>query len=126
VRFDTALNLLWLILGLLALLATLRPKQKITWLQILGVALVVAALFPFISATDDLLRIEQATRPTSANEHLIRLYANMETPLQTEAPLLSITLCFLSLVLPLLRPNLERSVPITIGRSPPAFSLNLN
>jgi hypothetical protein len=106
----------------LAFVATLRSKQKTTWLQILGVALVVAALFPFISATDDLLRMEQSNRPTSANEHLIRLYTNMETPLQAEAPQLSLTICFLLFVLPLRRRCLERSVPIRIGRSPPDFS----
>jgi hypothetical protein len=102
-------------------LATVRSKQKITWLQVLGVALVVAALFPFISATDDLVRIEQATKPTSANEHLLRLYTNMEAPLQAEAPRVSFTLCFLLFVLPLMRRSLERSLPSNIGRSPPAF-----
>jgi hypothetical protein len=127
VSFDTALNLLWLILGVLAFVATVRQKKgEITWLQILGIALVVVALFPFISASDDLLRLEQASRPTSANEHLVRLYTNMETPLQAESPRVSFTLCFLLFVLPLLRSSLERSVPISIGRSPPIFSLNEN
>ena len=86
--------------------------------------LVVAALFPFISATDDLVRIEQAARPSTANEQLIRLYTNMETPLPAEAPELSFTLCFILLVLPLLTRSLERSVPKGVGRSPPALSLS--
>ena len=122
--FDTALNLLWLLLGLLALAATIRSKQRTTWLQILVVALVVAALFPFISATDDLVRIEQAARPSGANEQLIRLYTNMETPLPAVAPELSFSLCFVLLVLPLLTRSLDRSVPVGIGRAPPVLFLN--
>jgi hypothetical protein len=119
VRFDTALNLLWLLLGLLALVATLRTKKKRFGLQIVGVALVIAALFPFISASDDLLRIEQATQQRSANDHLIHLYMNMETPMAVSAPKLTFVSCFLLLVEPLLGKSIERSTPIRIGRSPP-------
>jgi hypothetical protein len=121
VRFETALNLLWLLLGLLALLATLRTKQKRVGLRIMGVALVIAALFPFISASDDVLRIEQATQHRSANDHLVRLYMNMETPLAASTPQLSFTLCFLLLIAPLLGKSAERSAPFSIGRSPPDF-----
>jgi hypothetical protein len=121
VRFDTALNLLWLLLGLLALVATVRVKQRCTILQMLRVILVVAALFPFISASDDLLRIEQAARPGGANGHLVRLYTNMETPVAASAPLLAFTLCFMLLVAPLFGHSLERDEPISIGRSPPVL-----
>ena len=120
-RFDTILNLLWLLLGLLALLATLRTNNKHVGLQIIGVALVIAALFPFISASDDLLRIEQATQQRSANDHLVRLYMNMETPVAVSAPRLNFIQCFLLLVEPLLGKGIERSTPIRIGRSPPGF-----
>jgi hypothetical protein len=123
VRFDTALNLLWLLLGFSALLATLRTKQKRVGLQIVGVALVIAALFPFISASDDVLRIEQTTQHRGANDHLVRLYMNMETPLAVSAPQLSFTSCFLLLIAPLLGKSVERSTPFSIGRSPPDFGM---
>jgi len=119
VRFETALNLLWLLLGLLALFATLRTKQKRVGLQIVGVALVIATLFPFISASDDVLRIEQATQHRGANDYLVRLYMNMETPLAASTPRLSFTLFFFLLVTPILRKSVERSAPFSIGRSPP-------
>ena len=64
--FETSLNLVWLLLGLLALAGTIRsalknvavPRRAPAWLHVVGVALIVAALFPYISATDDILRIE--------------------------------------------------------------------
>ena len=62
---DTALNLLWLALGVFALASTLRSRRHRAgfahvpvWLHVCGVALIIAALFPYISATDDVLRIQ--------------------------------------------------------------------
>ena len=120
-RFDTLLNVVWLLLGLSALLATLRTRNKRVGLQIVGVALVVAALFPFISASDDLLRIEHVTQQRGANDHLVRLYMAMETPVVAAAPQLRFTLCFLLLIVPVLATSITRSAPIRIGRSPPKF-----
>jgi hypothetical protein len=120
VHFDTALNLLWLILGFFALVATVRSKQRTTRLQVLVVTVVVAALFPIISASDDLVRIEQAAQPNGVNEQLVRLYTTMEAPLKAEAPQVNFTLCFIFLVRPLSDERIERSEPIGIGRSPPS------
>jgi hypothetical protein len=122
VRFDNALNLIWLSFGLLALLATVRSKKRRTGFQVLGVTLVVTALFPFISASDDLVRIEQSSRPTGANEHLVHLYMNLETPLAAVAPKVSFTLHFIHLVSIPLGQGMERSAPVSIGRSPPILS----
>jgi hypothetical protein len=124
VRFDTILNLLWLLLGLSAVLATIRIKPRRKGLRVLGAALVVAALFPFISATDDLLRIEQAAQPDGPNGQLVRLYLNMETPLEARAPQLTYSVSFTQLITKPVQRRIERSEPLRLGRSPPAGSIN--
>ena len=61
-QFDATLNLAWAVLGLFALVATVRValRQRSLnsaprWLLIVG--LIVTALFPYISASDDILRL---------------------------------------------------------------------
>ncbi len=136
-HFDAALNLVWMLLGLLALIGTIRaalrrhPSETSApaWLHIVRVALIVAALFPYISATDDVLRIEdfnsqhghQHPSKESRNHNLMRLYETMDTPLVCPTCEVSLTFFFISLVFTPLVTALERIAPLRAGRSPPTL-----
>jgi hypothetical protein len=138
VQFDAALNLIWFVFGAFALAGTVRVKLRrgstvnrgSAWLHICGVALIIAALFPYISATDDVLRIQHTnvqqnpdhsrqTGKKAPNDALIRLYETMDTPLVCAVRQISFTLFFVCLVVtPVLR-RFDRSMPFLAGRSPP-------
>ncbi len=134
-RFEAALNLVWLLLGVIALASTIRAalrrsseeKRASAWLHIVGMALIVAALFPYISATDDVVRIEHLTAQEnshhpakkSGTDDLIRLYETMDTPLVARIPVLIFTLFFISFVVaPTIR-LVGHFAPADGGRSPP-------
>lgn len=138
--FETALNLVWMLLGLLALGCTAHaefrrsPEQRRApaWLHIVGVALIVAALFPYISATDDIVRIEhfssqhdphRSHHKHSKNEDLIRLYEAMDSPLA--CPVSRVVLIFFFISLLFARPMrvIERIAPFEAGRSPPVWTI---
>jgi hypothetical protein len=135
VQFDAALNLAWLLLGALALARTIRvtwcqtgvtaPKSR--WLHIVGVALIVAALFPYISATDDVLRIEHfkaqhhsrhSTKQTQ-NDDLMRLYETTDSPLVCRICEVALVFFFISIVFTPVAGLIERIAPLHAGRSPP-------
>ncbi|HSU61433.1 MAG TPA: hypothetical protein VLI55_19145 [Bryobacteraceae bacterium] len=134
-HFDTALNLLWVALGVLALAGAIRTRLRQpsagnrapAWLHIAGVALIVAALFPYISATDDVLRIQhlnaqqdhQHPDKKHSNDNLIRLYETMDTPLISSAVVLVFATFFISLVITPSCTLIDRSEPFESGRSPP-------
>lgn len=135
-HFDTALNLIWLLLGIGALVSTVRsafhrrggPKKSPIWLHVVGVALIVIALFPYISATDDVLRVEhlsgqhdQQHSSRHSNDDLIRLYETMDTPLVARSGQVSLTLFFVFLVGVVVQKRIDRSAPYESGRSPPAL-----
>ncbi len=137
-QFDTALNLIWFGFGAFALAGTLRMRLRKAspinrgpaWLHICGVALIVAALFPYISATDDVLRIQhmnlqqspdhsRETGKKAPSDALIRLYEVMDTPIVCVVRQISLTLFFVFLIFtPVLR-RVDRSTPFLAGRSPP-------
>ena len=135
-HFDAALNLAWLFLGGMALVRTIRvtwcqsdvttPKSR--WLHIVGVALIVTALFPYISATDDVLRIEhfkaqQDSRHSSRqsqNDDLMRLYETTDSPLVCAVCQVALVFFFISLVFTPVARLMERIAPLHTGRSPPA------
>jgi hypothetical protein len=135
VHFDTALNLAWGILGLLALARTIRAtfrripgaNRAPACLHVVGVALIVAALFPYISATDDVLRIDHFNaqqdhrHPTKkhSNSDLIRLYEAMDTPVISPVVTLACTLFFVSLVILPVSALIDRNERFESGRSPP-------
>lgn len=138
-HFETALNVVWLLLGVFALASTVRaelrrsaePKRAPAWLHIVGVGLIVAALFPYISATDDVLRIEQFNAQhdrrhsgkQSRTDDLIRLYETMDTPLVCRTAEVAITLFFVCLIFtPVLR-AINRIAPSPSGRSPPLTAI---
>ncbi len=135
-HFDTALNLAWLLLGLWALASTTRASLRRPacsapkWLHVVGVGLIVAALFPYISATDDILRIEyyaaqhdQQHHPgkQSQSEDLVRLYETMDSPLVCRTSEVVLTLSFEWLVFAPVLQHIDRNSPFIAGRSPPSL-----
>jgi hypothetical protein len=140
VHFDAALNLAWLLLGGLALVRTIRvtwcqsdiTTSKSRWLHTVGVALIVTALFPYISATDDVLRIEhfkaqhdsRHSGRQSQNDDLMRLYETTDTPLVCPIRQLALVLFFISLVFTPVARLMERIAPLHAGRSPPLTAIS--
>lgn len=134
-QFETALNVVWLLLGLLALASTAKAalrstphvKKTSAWLHVIGVALIVAALFPYISATDDALRAENFAAqheqgPSGKHtrlDNLIRLYEAMDSPVLCEARQIVLTLFFVSAIFTPAVRAVNRMVPRCAGRSPP-------
>lgn len=133
--FETALNVAWLLLGILALACTAHaafrspavPRRAPAWLHVVGVGLIVAALFPYISATDDVVRIEHFSSQHDSRhpgkqtktDDLIRLYETMDTPLVCPVSEVALILFFVSLVIAPLTALLEHFAPFEAGRSPP-------
>lgn len=152
-QFDSLLNLAWLLAGLIALLYTARatfcndtPRRGPRWLLLVGVALIVAALFPYISATDDVLRIDNfhshhaqshrsgPQQPLSSQhqqnqkskrpkvDNLMRLYEAIETAVVHHAAGLVLTFFFVAFVPALTVECITRITPQLAGRSPPALA----
>jgi len=135
VHFDTALNLVWLSLGIVALASTARAAlrrhsgyRSSAWLHIVGVALIVAALFPYISATDDLVRSENLTRQNgdhsssgkkTPNDSLVRLYETLDSPLAGPTCTLTLTFCAVWIIFFSFVHRNHRTAPACAGRSPP-------
>jgi hypothetical protein len=135
VSFESSLNLVWLLLGVLALTGTIRSTYRKrafyvprnAWLHVVGMGLIVAALFPYISATDDVLRIEHfseqqkqaGTSRSSQTNDLMRLYQTLDTPVIADTRQATLTFIFVMLVSTLLVRLIERSTPLQSGRSPP-------
>jgi hypothetical protein len=134
-QFETALNLVWLVLGLVAVASTIRVRLSETadckrapaWLHVVGVGLIVAALFPYISATDDVLRVEhfkaqqdqRHSGSQSRSQNLMRLYETMDNPLVCRSPELAITVFFILLIFTPAPRLIHRIAPLRAGRSPP-------
>jgi hypothetical protein len=136
VTFDSVLNVIWLVLGFIAVASTIRiafgmrgkRKQPVPWLHVIVVGLIVIALFPYVSATDDVVQLEHAggktghghtNSQTRTNESLIRLYETMDTPLVSHVCRLTLTLVFAWIVLVSAPNSIERIAPFRAGRSPP-------
>jgi hypothetical protein len=128
VHFDTALNLIWIALGILACAGAVRATRRYGGFRITGTAVVVAALlFPYISTTDDVVRIEHLRGQTNhssssqrgPNDDLVRLYQTMDTPLVSAVLRVSLTLFFVLLVWTFVVRRIDRSAPFESGRSPP-------
>lgn len=133
--FDTALNALWVLLGAIALAWTLRaryrkaPRPSIgaTSLHMIRLALVLAALFPYVSATDDVVQIQTFDQqhsqghPSSQNQNkdLVRLYEAMDTPLVCRVQEITFVPFFVALVITPVVKRSSRSEPGESGRSPP-------
>lgn len=135
---DLTLNVVWLLLAALAIGITLRASSvrggSVSW-RLAGVILVVAALFPFVSATDDILRVEHYATEHDTSEHgqhhsrqrnsssddLIRLYETLDAPVTPDIAVLAFVLVFVSFVTVSAGAVLTRVAPGEFGRSPPVF-----
>ncbi len=136
-QFDFTLNLIWGVLGFFALACVLwfdwrdhttRPFRSRV-LQFVGVALVVTALFPYISATDDILQIGNLSTqlgdkgresgPHHQLNDLLRLYDSVDSSVVTAQCHFAPELSFVALVLNLGVARIDVSVPQRAGRSPP-------
>jgi hypothetical protein len=138
VHFDTTLNAAWLLLGLLAIAISVRISSRRAtcsrrWpkcLHVIVIAVIVSALFPYISATDDLVRIEhfvpqhehQGSQHSKQADNLLRLYEVMDAPLVCEVQRIEFTLLFIAFVLVAVAAGIERIAPLRAGRSPPCFA----
>lgn len=138
-HFEAALNLLWVSLGLIALANAIRTglhrsaagRRRPGWLHIVGVALIVLALFPYISATDDVLRIEHFNAQQNPrhpakqtqNDGLMLLYQTMDSPLVCRIAEVALTFFFISLIFTPLVALIHRSAPFEAGRSPPLLGI---
>jgi hypothetical protein len=133
-QFDAILNLAWAVLGALALLRTFCASRRVArqssrrrqLFEAVGIASIIIALFPFISATDDVLRVEQYAAqhqqsPGGHHSDLIRLFETADHSLVTGCSQIGLTLVFLELVLVLPYSCASRVTPLSAGRSPPSF-----
>jgi hypothetical protein len=144
VTFDSILNVLWMLLGLLALATTMRftlakgsrMARRRVWQSCAVVGLIAATLFPVVSATDDVLRIQHLQRlhvtggstdrrpapaQKSSADSLIRLFESMDMPLMAVVATLLFTLLFVCFLKTLLQNGIDRENPSASGRSPPAL-----
>jgi hypothetical protein len=136
VGFETILNAVWLALGALALIVMLSRarKDRSPLLCCIGVGLVITTLFPVISASDDVIRIQHLEKAHNArrnpsdpdsrkrtNDNLIRLYEAMESPLAVTPLRISFTLCFAFLIVPLCSAYARQRTIAQGGRSPPIW-----
>jgi hypothetical protein len=135
VQFDIALNVAWFLLGIVALAGTVRAavkrapqnRQSAAWLHVVGVGLIVAALFPYISATDDVLRVKHFNSQhdghhsgkQSRTDDLMRLYETLDSPLACRCCELSVIFCFFAVIVLPVANAFTRIAPLQAGRSPP-------
>jgi hypothetical protein len=135
-QFDSTLNLAWALLGTMALLRTLCGTRRLErnssrrrqLFEAVGVASIVIALFPFISATDDVLRIQQYTSqdqqhqsPGGHHNDLLRLFETADHSIVIRCSQVGLTLVFLALIAVLPCSSAIRIAPLIAGRSPPSF-----
>lgn len=141
--FDTALNLTWALVGAVALaaLAIGDARRRIPLSdrcrRALAVFVASVALFPCVSASDDMVRFErlQLSSPTGGQVvgtppekrgqkptlYLARLLESLENFRISPACRSLLILCFLALVRVFSRQCVERPRPCPLGRSPPRF-----
>ena len=136
-QFDSTLNLAWALLGTIALVRTLCVSRRVArhssrrrqLLEAVGVASIIIALFPFISATDDVLRIEQiksqheqGQSPGGHHNNLLRLFETADHSVVTRCAPVRLTLVFLELVVVLFISQVSHTAPLIAGRSPPSLA----
>jgi hypothetical protein len=141
--FDGALNLVWLLVGAAALgvLAARDMCRRVPlWdrcRRALAVAIACVALFPCVSASDDLVQFERlkasslsqdevdalpAKRVENPALYLARLLESLENFQISTVRQLHVTLSLLALVGPFSNQGVERPLPSRLGRSPPVLA----
>jgi hypothetical protein len=140
-QLDTALNLIWALFCVGALVYHVRSERRrgssatrrSRAIRALALLLAVVSLFPCVSASDDSVRFEYlgqrlpASHPNESKQGpgnalatLVRLLESLES---VQVPLivaLSVSLYFFSLVLVEWRKGQDRLAPKRSGRAPPA------
>lgn len=140
---DTALNLLWLAIGLAALgLLSLVERRRFPnstlrarAIRLIAVLIVTMALFPSVSSSDDLfsfslINSQMGTRGGfgntlpedphgKANLQLFRVLESLHHFQISFTYTLSLALCCIALVIGLRRDLLTRAVLCPCGRAPP-------
>ena len=141
---DAGLNLLWALMGVVALGAlAVRDARRQVRLRdrcrsALAVFIASVALFPCVSASDDLVRFDRlqvsspaanaVTSPLPAKRGpraalcLARLLESLENFQISTTCRFLITLYLLALVGAISRQGVERPLPCPFGRSPPCFA----
>ena len=141
---DTALNLVWVLVGTAALgaLAARDLCRRVPlWdrcRRALAVGIACVALFPCVSASDDLVQFERlkassrslakvvdalaVKRVEKPALYLARLLESLENFQISSAHRLLFTLCLLALVGTFSNQGVERPLPSRLGRSPPALA----
>lgn len=133
--FDAVLNAVWLLLGVLALATVLSRARRgrSPVLRCIGVGLVFAALFPVISATDDVIRLQYLERfhpkqegsrsdtHQRTTDNLIRLYEALESPLSANPVRIFFTAVFAFLSVVLCQVYGRKRTISPSGRAPPVL-----
>jgi hypothetical protein len=141
--FDTALNLVWALAGTAALGALEARdirRQVHPWdrcRRALVVFIACVALFPCVSASDDMVQFERLKAnsrtggevvdglPSKRGEkraiYLARLLESLENFQISTTCQLRLSLCLLALVGTFSDRGIERPLPSRLGRSPPEF-----
>ena len=130
---ESTLNLVWLFLGLLAVGAAFASARRLVTSRklahVLCVSVIVVALFPYISATDDIVRVkhfaaEQSTQQQTGSKHgqsdyLLRLYEVLDAPLIANVYRLALVWMFLLFVETVAGRDVDLVRYVRAGRSPP-------
>ena len=142
--FDTALNLVWVLVGTAALgaLAARDVCRRVPlWnrcRRALAVGIACVALFPCVSASDDLVQFERLKASSLRGDqgidafsvkrvekpalYLARLLESLENFQISSAHRLLFTPRLLALVGTFSNQGVERPLPSRLGRSPPALA----
>jgi hypothetical protein len=142
VPFDLTLNLVWALLGAAALLAVFRTDLKhrvgspfaSRLFHFIRTGLVVAALFPYISATDDMLQIAQVRAELGDHEKRSghhsnghdrwRVFDSNESSVATSSFRLVIAFASVGIVIATVAHSFDSFSPTGSGRSPPVHTLS--
>jgi hypothetical protein len=144
-QIDTALNLLWALFCVGALVYHIRSERRrgnsgtrrASAIRALAIFLAVVSLFPCVSSSDDSIRFEYMGYSQSPANHsneskqgpgtalatLVRLLESLDSVQIPLILVLLINLCFFSLVLVVWRKGQDRPVPMRSGRAPPSVLL---
>lgn len=136
-HLDATLNWIWLLLGLVAVASAAGSyyyrvgvsgrERKLSLL--IGVAVIIAALFPYISSTDDSLRFDDLSAQHNQDHHpnkdsrvngsLILLYEATDAAIPIQVFRLCVIWVITGLVVYRFFQGALASSPWVYGRSPP-------
>jgi hypothetical protein len=139
VELNATLDLTWLVLGLVAIgsaalfhfcrWTVLHRERKLS--LVVGVAVITAALFPYISSTDDSLRFDHYAAQHATDHHnsksknlggLIFLYEALDAAVPVQAFHLAVTWTLASYVSVFAASCKRVLIPWNTGRSPPQLA----